>query len=844
MDLSFCDEFNEFLSSFTELGNHFFICGDFNYWMDNPSSKPSTSHFINILDSHNCNNIVKDSTHIAGHTLDLIIHDCDNHSINKVVVFPVDQRISDHSLITFSYKFPVKREVITKKIQFRNYKSLNLNDVTNDISTSFSTINYESSSIDLVDEYNSRLSLLHNNHCPLLDKVIRMNMSNPWYDSSITTLRKMRRKAERQWRRNKNETTRKNYIDARAKVVDNVESKKKEYFKVSINNCNSDQKKLWKVFNKLIGVDEVHFPLNITSDDMNNFFINKIVTIRNELDSSNISVEYSNIYLNYHVDYGVSELTNFNPVSHSEVNKIMTTLNKSSCALDPFNFSKFPDILPLLLPIFTVIINKCFSSGVFPSTEKTALVRPLLKKPALDPEVLKNYRPVSNLTYLHKLIEKSILSQLLPHLMKNKCIPNFQSAYRPHHSTETALCRIYNDILQNIQNSKTSLLIMLDLSAAFDTIDYNLLYLDLINAGVKSQALKLLKSYLIGRFQKVSMNGTVSSPQELHYGVPQGSVLGPILFSLYSSKLTEIIEAHGLDYHVYADDTQIYMPITNINTSKSSIKILLNDIKIWMHNRKLQLNESKTEVFLINGPLKNEVGLSESVEFIENIKTVDSVRNLGVILDSKLNFNKHFNHIVKTCNFHLRRFSSVIKFLDKDSVKVLMHAFITSRIDYCNSLFVNLPNKDLKRLQCILNRAARLLYNLPPFTSISPYLYELHWLPIKARIEFKICLLVFKVLHSNQPSYLRDLLLNYQSQSNVILRAADDPNLLIVPRLTKISSFGSRAFHHAGPFLFNKLPRFIKEAKTTNTFKTMLKTYLFRKCFNDELKSINAPYKT
>ena len=304
------------------------------------------------------------------------------------------------------------------------------------------------------------------------------------------------------------------------------------------------------------------------------------------------------------------------------------------------------------------------------------------------------------------------------------------------------------------------------------------------------------------------------------------------------------METHGVKYQLYADDTQIYIPVSNIDSSKEKIKLILNDIKIWMHNRKLQLNESKTEVFLIKGPLKNELGDFENIQFIDNIKTVNSVKNLGVILDSKLNFNEHFNQIVKSGNFHLRRLSSIIKYLDSDSVKSLIHAFVTSRIDYCNSLFINLPKKDLKRLQGLLNRAARLIYKLPSFTSISFYLYELHWLPILARIEFKICLLVFKALQSDEPAYLRDLLKNYQSQSTVILRAADDPNLLIVPRLGNHSVHGSRAFSYAGPFLFNQLPLSIKEANSITTFKTMLKTHMFKKSFDDNTKTINPNYKT
>ena len=472
------------------------------------------------------------------------------------------------------------------------------------------------------------------------------------------------------------------------------------------------------------------------------------------------------------------------------------------------------------------------------------MVKPLLKKNYLDKNDLKNFRPVSNLTYLSKLIERAILNQLTPHLNKNKCFSDFQSAYRQFYSTETALCRIYNDLLLNIQNSSVVLLILLDLSAAFDTIDFDLLLKDLYDSGIRGNALKLLESYLKERFQRVSGCDSDSDPLELFFGVPQGSVLGPVLFSLYSSKLAKIFEAHGVSYHFYADDSQIYMPVSNIASTQAKVNDIMSDIKLWMLERKLKLNEGKTEIIVINGPLNNELSVeSKNTNFINEILPSSSTRDLGLILDSKLSFKNHFNSIIKTCNFQLRRLSSIMKYLTKEAATTLVHAFITSRIDYCNSLFVNLPNKDLIRLQSILNRAARLIYNLPPFTSTSSYLYELHWLPIKARIEFKICLLVFKCLKHNQPAYLNELFIRYTPQSNVILRAADDPYLLIVPRLHKHSTFVSRSIYYAGPVFFNKLPFKIKDAGNVDSFKKLLKTYLFQKAYDPVSKCVTMDYK-
>lgn len=847
-DVTFLDEFNEFISAFSELGNHYCICGDFNYWMDDVHGKPYSFKFLNLLEANNCLNSINTPTHLAGHTLDLVIHDRENNSIKDIVVYPIDYKLTDHSLLTFTYKFPKKDPAICKNIKFRKYKERNVDKLHSDLTNAFSFINLNLEPTALVKAFNSTLSALHDNHFPIVEKSIRVKDSNPWFDSSIARLRNERRKAERHWRKCGSELSRKKYIEARGRVVDQVQLKKENYFNSQINDCKADQKKLWNIFDKLTGILEPQDPSTATTDDINSYFINKIENIRLELDDLTYSENYSNSFLNYNNDnVRTSNLNIFKPLTEAEVLHIVKSVNKTYCLLDPFNFSRVTEIVPLLIPIFTKIINSCFSFGIFPDSEKSAIVRPLLKKLSLDNNELKNFRPVSNLTYLSKLIEKAIQYQLVPHLIKNKCISEFQSAYRPHHSTETALCRIYNDLLANIQDSKASLLILLDLSAAFDTIDHNLLINDLRDAGITGNALLLLQSYLTNRYQKVFTNksNSTSLPLQLKYGVPQGSVLGPILFSLYSSKLAKIMQAHGVEYHIYADDTQIYMPVTDLTLCKNKLDTILTDIKLWMHERKLKLNEGKTEIILINGLLKNNfVNDVNNIVLIKNVQPVESVRDLGLILDSQLSLRSHFNTVIKSCNYHLRRLSSIIKYLDKDSASTLMHAFITSRLDYCNSLFVNLPKKDLVRLQYILNRAARMIFKLPPFLSISSYLYELHWLPVKARIEFKVCLLVYKALKFKEPSYIFNLLNYYSPNSDMLLRAADDPHLLIVPRLNKQSTFGSRAISYAGSKLFNSLPRSIKDAGSTDIFKKQLKTHLFKKAYDCETKTIRVEYGT
>ena len=224
-----------------------------------------------------------------------------------------------------------------------------------------------------------------------------------------------------------------------------------------------------------------------------------------------------------------------------------------------------------------------------------ALLQPLLKKPGLDVEDMNSFRPVSNLSFLSKIVERAMLDQLLPFLEENRIISKNQSAYRQFHSTETALCKIHNDLVTNACSGKASLLVLLDLSAAFDTVDHDVLLPGLFSCGIREDAQSLLKSYLTNHFQRTSVGASLSGPVHLQFGVPQGSVLGPILFTLYTSSLATLLEAHNVAYHFYADDTQIYIRIDSIEDVKEKLSSLINDIKIWMNGRKLKLNDGKTD---------------------------------------------------------------------------------------------------------------------------------------------------------------------------------------------------------------------------------------------------------
>ena len=226
----------------------------------------------------------------------------------------------------------------------------------------------------------------------------------------------------------------------------------------------------------------------------------------------------------------VPDLSNFTPATMQEVEELIKRSPAKSCGLDPVSTWLMKQHAECLVPIITSIVNMSLADGVFPDQFKTAHVCPLIKKSTLDCNVLKNYRPVSNLPYISKIVEKVVDARLQKHLQDNQLYEPMQSAYRPAHSTETALVRVTNDLLCTIDNQQAVILILLDLSAAFDTVDHNILLQRLHEEiGVCWVPLQWFESYLTGRKQAIASNKTSSSECDLIYGVPHGSVLGPIM---------------------------------------------------------------------------------------------------------------------------------------------------------------------------------------------------------------------------------------------------------------------------------------------------------------------------
>lgn len=828
----FFEEFTCFLEQIIGSPDNLLLAGDFNFHVDDMDNSEA-KQFITLLDTFNLKQFVNEPTHKHGHTLDLVITRSDENIIKDVYVSHMV--ISDHFPTCF--KMYVEKPQPRKKVlSSRNLKGINMEAFKNDILDS--NLFDENTDLEaIICQYENILSSTLDLHAPIKQRTIVIRPKAPWHTDEIVEQKKLRRRLERKWRSTRSFTDRTTYTDQCSVINKLIYSSKQKYYMDLIKEHSKDRKMLFRTIGKLLQSNtETLYPTRsddlTLANDFADFFSEKIVKIKSDIARKRCD------FIDRFPDTGVcsSIFHTFKPVTCEDVMHLIKKSPLKSCIIDPIPAPVLKDCLDILLPTITKIINLSLDSGSVPDKFKVAMLTPIIKKPKANHEEFSNFRPVSNLPFISKLIEKAVATQLNNYITVNNLHESNQSAYKIHHSTETALLKIQNDILMSIDQNQSVILIFLDMSAAFDTVNHVTLLTRLSTRfGIHGTALKWFESYLSNRKQFVNINASKSSLRDLETGVPQGSVLGPILYLLYTSPMSDIIKEHNLRYHFFADDSQLFIAFKSkchdeLLESKNRIEECISEINSWMSLNDLKLNHEKTEFLLLHSKFQPCPSLPSIKIGEKQISQTSSATNLGVIFDKHLSSEGQIKKVCQSSFLHLRNFKKIRKFLTVEATQILVHAFIISRIDYCNSLIYGVPKYLINRLQCVQNSAARLVSSSKKFDHITPVLIDLHWLPVQYRIIFKILLMVYKALNKMAPSYLSDLLNNRTSKHS--LRSISKE--LLTEPCSRLKTYGDRSFSVAAPRLWNKLPYDIRKRTHVDYFKSELKTHLFKQFLRDK----------
>ncbi|CAG4973526.1 unnamed protein product [Colias eurytheme] len=487
--------------------------------------------------------------------------------------------------------------------------------------------------------------------------------------------------------------------------------------------------------------------------------------------------------------------------------------------------------LPNSLPTLTRIINTSFQTHTFPHSWRQAIVYPIPKNN--HPDSLKDLRPISVLPCLSKVIEKLVHKQLTEFLELHDILPEQQSGFRKHRGTATALMDVVDNVLCAQDDGKGTIMLLLDYSRAFDTIDINLLLCKLVYYGLDENSVKWFNSYLCNRTQTVSVlkedgSRSLSNTSSVLRGVPQGSILGPLLFILYSADVVNMIK--NCNYQIYADDIQLYYSFHPNQTLDAITRVNsdLKDINTWSERNSLILNPSKTKFMILGNPyIINKINQYDINLIIKDrkIDRVHEARNLGIIFDENLRFEKHINTTISNCFYRLKTLYRIRKYIDTSLRIRLCDALVLSKFNYADTVYgPRLLSRTKSAIQRVQNACARYCWNIPPRTHVSPYIKSAKLLNMEARRRLHFATLLFGIMQAKVPLYLYTKLawMGERSAQNYETRFAFQK--LAIPRHHSAAFRGS--FRYSATMCWNNLPPPLRQLRNKENFRIKYRNYL------------------
>ena len=610
------------------------------------------------------------------------------------------------------------------------------------------------------------------------------------------------------------------YRKQRNKVTCLVRNSKKAYFGRLITD-NSDTAAIWKAMNSITGKSAnvtISSENQISANAFNDHFLSVASSlIKSETTSSQpfqpstTLNQFCTSKLASHDSCPIPEM------AVHEVGKYINNMkNKKSTGLDTINALLLKTSLPYIVQPLTHIYNLCIKQSTFPKAFKSAKVIPLPK--TTDLRNPSNFRPISLLSVLSKPLEKHIYKHLIDYMEHHGLFHAFQSGFRRNHSCHTALVHLCDKWLSAINKSEITGAVFLDFKKAFDLVNHDILLQKLSLYVQNYSTVELLRSFLLNRTQFVYASGELSKEGTITCGVPQGSILGPLLFCIFINDLPMHITNTSISCELFADDSTIHTQSSNLKTLQSSLQQACDNVQHWCERNKMVLHPDKTQCMVITSRQKHQrEPLTLSITLQSTLlRQVHKHKVLGVYIDQELKWQTHIEYICKIVSRNLFLLKKLRLYVNVDARKLFFQAHCLSHINYASTIWCNAGDVHIKKINSLHRRGVKLISDSQ--LSTDEKFKELCILTLPKQFTYNVALLIFKILQGHAPSYLKDLLTESPNQSRFIKL------LLPLPRIDLFKS----SLSFCGSKVWNSLPSCITNCNTINSFKVSLRTHLLQ----------------
>ena len=616
------------------------------------------------------------------------------------------------------------------------------------------------------------------------------------------------------------------YRKQRNVVKCKIRKARRDFYAKIISGNQGDAKKTWQCIQNLDGSKAQHFPsvvndkngaavlgdINIASV-FNHHFSN--ICKASETSESVDSTDFSRVLTNF-ISSRKNESDKFTIPLLTEgfvlkqLQRLQITKARGIDNLSPFFLKQSAEIIT---PTLTKLFNRSIETGIFPDVWKIAKVTPLHKKgPRND---VNNYRPISVLCSLSKIIERHVHDTLYSYLSKYNLIYEGQSGFRPNHSCITALTRMTDRWLAALDSGQMVGATFIDLRKAFDSVNHEILLKKLIMYGCSPAAISWFASYLSGRTQLVNFKGSLSDREEIDKGVPQGSIIGPLLFIVFVNDIHLHLKECETD--LYADDTSLYTVGDTLVNIKDKLQRSMDIVCRWCECNDLKINVGKTTCMLIATRQRRSHLQESSLNISVNGQSVpmcEVQRVLGININQDFNWGQQISSLCQSINYRLYILRRIQHFLPMNTRTAFCNAYILPSIDYCSTIWGGTSVKNLEKVGRLQKRAARLIFN--DYSSRSNTLFRrLNWLPVMHRIEHNKAVLVYKCMNNLLPEYMNEMF-TVQSSSRYTLRSETRGNL-VIPKAT--TNLFKQSLQYSGPKIWNDLPVTLRNSESLATFK-------------------------